>query len=105
MGANRIGPVGHDDGIALAGIVVVRESRRNPLAPIDSEGIALDLQFLVGLLRRGFGVGIEQPSDGGEVRQVGVLVQIDPGPLLLLHAVVGDDKQVDRQLQLAKLRP
>ena len=108
MGADEIGAGGDDDGVAFAGVLVEVEGGGDFGAAVDDEAAVGFLELVVGFFGGGFGFGgvafgVEEGSVGVEVGEVGVLVEVDPGALDLGHAVVGDDDEIDGQVEGVEL--
>lgn len=103
VGANEIRACRHDDRIARAGVRVVVQRRRNLGATIDQ------VLVVVRGRQRGrdmSGVAIRLRVQGRADRLAEarhdiwlVVIQVDPITLDRGHAVVGNDYQVDREMQ------
>ena len=104
MGADDVGAGGDDDGVAFAGVLVEVERSGYLGAAVDHEAAVGLFELVVGLFGGGFGfggiaLGVEEGSVGVEVGEVGIFVEVDPGALHFLHAVIGDDDEIDGQVE------
>lgn len=104
MGAKDVGSVGHNDRIAFAWVFVEVQIGGDVGSAVNSETwVGVSAKALVGLLRIGFGVRVEERAIGFEVREIGVLVEGDPVAFDLRHAVIGEDDEVDGEVRGVEL--
>ena len=98
VGAEGIGAVGDDDGVAGAGILAEIEVGGEIFAAVDDEFGGGVLELVVEALAVGLGFAVEEGSDGLEAVETGELVEGDPAALGLGEAAVADDDEVDGQV-------
>src|SRR5271155_556787 len=97
--ANHVWTLGNNHRVALSRIAVVVQLSRYLGAPVNEKACVGCSQLLVDAYDIGVSSRIKQRTDSLKIFERNVFIQCDPVALDALHAMIGQDDEIDGHMQ------